>query len=275
MRLASSKLQLAYLYLSASSIQSFRPVVARSKAHLYTVRNMASSSSPTEDQHEGKSWRSLLEASSARSRKIRGSNYVQIATVDPETLEPRCRTVVFRGFQILSDDHAVAVPKCDDDDALPCILRMITDTRSEKVTQITKHSTQVAELLWWFPKSSEQYRVRGELLFVGGSDDGKFAHDEELQQARKQQWGNLSDPAREAFFDPEIPGKSCSSAVSAKPDIPAGGRDEHGKVLPPPNTFLLMLLRPKHIDYLRLTNQYRQVDQLEGSDKWTSECVNP
>ena len=42
-------------------------------------------------------WRERITDSIARSRKIRGGNYVQLATVDANNA-PRCRTVVFRGF---------------------------------------------------------------------------------------------------------------------------------------------------------------------------------
>ena len=40
---------------------------------------------------------SLLSISIKRSRKVRGGNYVQLATVDNKG-NPACRTVVFRGF---------------------------------------------------------------------------------------------------------------------------------------------------------------------------------
>ena len=54
-------------------------------------------------------WRERIDASIARSRKVRGGNYVQIATVDEAGL-PRCRTVVFRGWvpASMSGDHTLA-----------------------------------------------------------------------------------------------------------------------------------------------------------------------
>ena len=212
-----------------------------------------------------KSWRDLIQISSNRSRKIRGSNYVQIATMDEENHRPRCRTVVFRGFQDLPDDHPLA-NKCS---GMSTIMKMITDCRSQKVGQVTSHPENAAELVWWFPKTSEQYRVSGNLLFVGA---GQFPHDsdEALKIARKQQWGNLSDSARESFLDTEVPGIPFTGGPS---EVPAGGRDEEGKVVPPPDNFLLMLLFPKDIDYLRLTNMYRQADTFNGS--WSFERLNP
>ena len=80
------------------------------------------------------SWRSLLEVSMAKSRKIRGSNYVQISTVSKDG-EPRCRTVVFRGFlnsANLPEDH----PMGGDFDGKPCVMKMCTDLRSKKVEEV-------------------------------------------------------------------------------------------------------------------------------------------
>jgi pyridoxamine 5'-phosphate oxidase len=215
---------------------------------------------------EGKSWREMLEISSAKSRKIRGSNFVQIATVDSETNQPKCRTVVFRGFVKLPEDHS-CFSSCDD---LSCIMKMITDSRSKKVVEVMGHPNKAAELVWWFSKSSEQYRVSGELLFVGS---GQFPldQDRDLRIARKEQWGNLSDSAREGFLVEPTPG----AAYSGKFQVQAGGRDEEGNVIPPPDNFLLMLLMPKSVNYLRLTDNYSQVDELSATGDWSSLRVNP
>jgi hypothetical protein len=223
----------------------------------------AQSTGPRASEEE-KLWRELIEISIARLRKIRGSNYVQLATVDRASIEARCRTVVFRGFQTLSHDHPCSCQSGD----MSCVMRMCTDNRSQKV-----HQSSTAELVWWFPKSSEQYRVRGELIFVGGRGEHEYDLDTELVAARKQLWGNLSDAARESFFSEEIPGETFQQKdITA---IPAGGRDSTGKVLPPPSNFLLMLLKPVHVDYLCLTgDQYRQQDKLSDG-QWISNRVNP
>lgn len=208
-----------------------------------------------------RSWKSRMDESIARSRKIRGANYVQLSTVSDG--EPRCRTVVFRGFQSLPGTHPVSV-ECGEGQS--CVMKMITDNRSNKVSEASQQS--VAELVWWFAKSKEQYRIRGRLCFVGG---GQFEYDGDkvLTSARKEQWGNMSDPAREQFFwqEPGIP-------YSGESTVPAGGRDTDGKLLEPPDTFLLLLLLPSRSDYLRLTDNYRQIDELR-EDKWLAERVNP
>jgi hypothetical protein len=298
-----------------------------------------------DDDHDGGSitppnWKERIDVSIARSRKIRGSNYVQLSTIDVGSMEPRCRTVVFRGFlgggavvpssaAALSDAPIVGGRTTSSDyyrgggeDAPDggggggcyyygdCVMKMITDSRSGKVREATsssgddadanaeeeneeneeneekekkKKKNDVAELVWWFSKSSEQYRVRGRLRFVGGGGEYGDEPGGYLERERRRQWGNLSDMAREQFYwgDPGV-------AYSGRPDVPAGGRDpDDGTVLPPPPNFLLMLLIPTRVDYLRLTDNYHQVDEWRsrgggGSDdgddgitRWKSIRVNP
>merc|ERR1712071_625610 len=85
-----------------------------------------------------KSWRSLLEVSMAKSRKTRGSNYVQISTVNKDG-EPRCRTVVFRGFlnsSNLPEDHPMSPQNGGHFDVMNCVMKMCTDLRSKKVEEV-------------------------------------------------------------------------------------------------------------------------------------------
>lgn len=168
-------------------------------------------------------------------------------------------------------------------------MRMITDARSQKVGQVAATTRAGAvpaaatgggpppgsapcELVWWFAKSSEQYRVTGGLELVGPHHPSH-----ELVEARKQQWGNLSDNAREQFFWEAQPGETFR-AIKEENGIdsaPPGGRGPDGKVVPPPETFLLMLLWPRQVKYLRLTDNYSQVDMLGGNEGWSSKRVNP
>jgi len=208
------------------------------------------------------SWKDKITVSIQRSRKVKGGNFVQIATVDQETNEARCRTVVFRGF--INDKEG---------GDSPTTMKMITDSRSSKVSEVG--GEKKAELVWWFSKSSEQYRIRGELEFIGQDHT-----DLELTRARKEQWGNLSDLAREQFFWKE-PGVPYNKEEQQQNDvvIPIGGRGKDGKVLPAPDTFLLMILYPERVDYLRLGDNYRQIDDLikdgNKNNKWSTRRVNP
>lgn len=220
-------------------------------------------------------WKSNIDISIAKSRKVRGGNFVQLSTVDPTTNEPRCRSVVFRGFQPMDSGTQ---------NQQHITMRMITDLRSEKVKELTAFPDRnTAELLWWFQKSSEQYRIRGNVELVGddqselpsgtrGNSEENEQHRDFLQQARKQQWGNLSDNAREQFYWKD-PG---SMPYETQNVVPVGGRDEDGKVLPPPKEFLLLLLHPRRVDFLRLTDNYRQIDLLNHDNgEWNLERVNP
>ena len=204
------------------------------------------------NNHDLEVWSSRIDRSIAKSRKIRGGNYVQIATVDMEG-KPACRTVVFRGF--------LDLPIGDDKKAIA--MKMITDARSDKVTQIMNNSA--CEIVWWFSQSSEQYRFSGNLKLVGPNNA-----DASLLSARKQQWGNLSDPAREQFYWPS-PGDFSGPA-----EVPSGGRDSEGRVLDVPDSFLLMLLIPEQVKYLRLTDNYAQKDVITSlGAAWQAKRINP
>lgn len=252
-----------------------------------------------------KTWKERIDISIAKSRKIRGSNYVQISTIDYETMEPRCRTVVFRGFMKGVPFGAVEEVLVGDDQQQPdeasppsssssekytdCVMKMITDLRSNKVSEVEAFQTtgkkngNTVEMVWWFPKSSEQYRIRGKLQFIGNGgpltndDDTTSNHNDYFVGERKQQWGNLSDMAREQFYW-DKPGIPYDSVKGHEQGVPPGGRDEEGKVLPVPDAFLLMLLYPTKIDYLKLGENYRQVDEWKwdgDASQWEQARMNP
>ncbi|KAG9415310.1 hypothetical protein AC1031_008747 [Aphanomyces cochlioides] len=163
------------------------------------------------------SWTERIEKSIKKSRRIRGGNYVQLATVDAEG-RPHCRTVVFRGFVDLPSGRTA--------------MKMITDARSDKVVQI-QHNP-LCELVWWFSQSSEQYRFEGTLELIT-SDSPDF------QDVRTHQWRALSDPAQ---------GVSTTEASD------------------PPNTFVLVLLTPSVVKYLRLHDNYAQEEAWTTPNGW-------
>lgn len=261
-------------------------------------QDISSNSSP-----EMKTWKERLDISIAKSRKFRGSNYVQISTIDYETMEPRCRTVVFRGFMkdlpfgaveevLLGRVKSPSSPQSMScvENYTDCVMKMITDMRSNKVKEVedsfqsmgTNNNGNTAEMVWWFPKSSEQYRIRGRLQFIAGGPlmiNAKFnsIYEDYFVGERKQQWGNLSDMAREQFYwdEPGVP--YCVKGHDQ--GVPPGGRDEEGNVLSVPDTFLLMLLYPTKIDYLKLGENYRQIDEWkwdgDGESQWKQVRMNP
>ncbi|KAI2503919.1 Pyridoxamine 5'-phosphate oxidase [Fragilaria crotonensis] len=262
--------QLLLLCLRTTPSRAFKPSF---KGHSSRVlRTMSSDAAGLTDiggiaevEHTGEanaeiSWKARIDTSIARSRKIRGSNFVQISTVSNG--EPRCRTVVFRGFQRVPSEHPIAI-ECD---GMSCVMKMITDNRSNKVSEAA--AQPFAEIVWWFSKTSEQYRIRGDLCFAGGGDFDSDV-DKVLAAARKEQWGNLSDPAREQFF-----WKEPGTDYSGESIVPLGGRDGEGNLLEAPQSFLLMFLRPKRVEYLRLGDNFRQIDKLIDN-QWMKRRVNP
>jgi len=227
------------------------------------------------------SWRDRIDYCMELSRKKRNPPYIQLATIDfsGPVPAPACRTVVFRGF--LADQ--------------PDVLKIITDARSEKVAHLEKNPQ--VEVNWWFPASKEQFRIAGraELHSFGGRVIGEGPAKKE---AVLQQWQQMRDAAREQFFW-EQPGETFSGAEYSKgrkydfgdtgdgtpvgnletsgtgdSKIPPGGRDSDGEILDPPETFLLLLIYPQQVKYLRLGDNFATIDRLaDGS--WTTERVNP
>jgi hypothetical protein len=94
-----------------------------------------------------------------------------------------------------------------------------------------------------------------------------------LVRERVSMWKQLSDPAREQFFW-QHPGLPYSASTDVNP-IPTGGKGPDGAVLPPPDTFLLLLLLPKEVKYLRLADNYAQKCSLFEELQWTSARVTP
>jgi hypothetical protein len=158
---------------------------------------------------------------------------------------------------------------------LPCLMRMTTDVRSEKVQQ----SSSLAEMVWWFPHSNEQFRIRGKLLFVGGGtlladavvDGSRTSEDEYLHAERVKQWKAQTPQSQASFLRNVHPGSSVLAAVesAAAAESSADSRDDE-----PPEPFLLMFLQPLHVDYLRLTDLYRQVDERQEDGTWTRTLVH-
>jgi hypothetical protein len=146
-----------------------------------------------------------------------------------------------------------------------------TNLGSEKVSQLRANSN--AEMVWWFAASREQYRVGGVIQIVDA-----FESDPVLAQMRLDQWKVLSDPAREQFYWPEpnslVPPELVDFKELLQAPIPAGGRgeeDEQGKrpILPPPDTFLVLLLWPDDVRYLDLSDNFSQQDiWSEVSQAW-------
>ena len=186
-------------------------------------------------------WRSPIARALQRNRSLVYARYLQLATVRPDG-KPANRTVVFRGFR-------------DDTDQL----KFIADDRSEKIEQIEQSAW--AEVCWYFPNTREQFRLLGTLTIV------KHDHsNDELQEARRSMWQNLSDSAR-VQFDWAHPGKPKIEVSS--PPLPSPTE-------PLPH-FCLLLLDPNQVDHLELRGdpQNRYLYHRADDRSWSSQEVNP
>ncbi|MGK7897020.1 MAG: Npun_F5749 family FMN-dependent PPOX-type flavoprotein [Xenococcus sp. (in: cyanobacteria)] len=189
-------------------------------------------------------WRSRLASALHRNRAKHHSRYFQLATISPEGL-PKNRTVVFRGF--LNSTN---------------IIQIITDSRSEKATQIAHQPW--GEICWYFTKTREQFRISGDLLLVKCDNSNS-----ELIAARKAAWQKISDNARSQFIWPN-PGESRSNDLTLfSPEAPSDRE--------PVTNFCLLLLTPTKVDHLELRGepQNRCLYQLQANGNWTTEPINP
>ncbi|ARV62167.1 pyridoxamine 5'-phosphate oxidase [Nostocales cyanobacterium HT-58-2] len=188
-------------------------------------------------------WRSLIARALHRNRSQPYSRYFQLATVQADG-RPANRTVVFRGF--LGDTN---------------LLKIITDTRSQKIDQILDQPW--AEVCWYFTVTREQFRISGELALIDASHSNP-----ELQKARRSTWQDLSDNARSQFAWPP-PGKTRGQqeAFSPPPPDPAN---------PLPN-FCLLLLDPIEVDHLELRGdpQNRWCYLRDQFNTWSTTEINP
>jgi PPOX class probable FMN-dependent enzyme len=187
-------------------------------------------------------WRERLDRALAANPDP-AARFLQLATARPDG-RPANRTVVFRGF----------LPGTD-------CLRFATDLRSAKVGQIARNPC--AEACWYFPVTSEQFRLAGRLEVIAAdeADPGRLA-------ARRDAWAALSDAARAQYAWPPPGADRAPDAVFVAAPIDAR------EPLP---SFGLLLLDPAGVDHLELApDQQRRVLFTRGPDGlWAARAVNP
>ena len=192
-------------------------------------------------------WRSPLARALHRNRALAHARYLQLATVNTNGA-PANRTLVFRGF-LAGTNH----------------LTFVTDTRSEKVEQIS-HNSQ-GEACWYFPKTREQFRIAGRLSLID-HQHGDLA----LQGSRYAAWQALSEAARTQFtWAPPGQPKEAASTLNGTILDP----------IDPVSNFGLLLLEPLSVDHLELRgepqNRCRYLRQV-GQDEhftWLTQMINP
>ena len=95
-------------------------------------------------------WFDALKRAIRKNKRLRENRYFQLATISKDAL-PANRTVVFRGFTVLSNS-----------------IKVITDSRSKKLEEIKSNPS--FEICWYFSITREQFRIRGEDKIVKQSD---------------------------------------------------------------------------------------------------------
>lgn len=155
------------------------------------------------------------------------------------------------------------------------MVKMITDSRSEKIAHLASYPH--AEIAWYFVKTREQYRLSGRIDVISSSTEDKA-----LQNARKQQWGNLSDNAKVQFLwpFPKQPSPPDQDPNVFTPELPTGAAGG------PPDTFCCLLMRVEDVDHLELkpNPQQRTTHSRKGEEEgegeeceggWEVTKVNP
>ncbi len=187
-------------------------------------------------------WREPLARALHRNRSLVCSRYFQLATVRSDG-RPANRTVVFRGFLENSNQ-----------------LKIITDSRSQKIVQISENPW--GEACWYFPKTREQFRLFGQLKLITTEYS-----DPVLLSARYTTWHTLSEKGRSQFYWPS-PGqpREKESAFSQ----PETYSEE------PPTEFCLLLLEAEHVDHLELRGEpQNRCLYWRDENNWLTQAINP
>jgi pyridoxamine 5'-phosphate oxidase len=216
-------------------------------------------------------WRSPLARALHLNRSLVYARYFQLATIAGDGY-PANRTVVFRGF--LGETNQI---------------KIITDSRSQKAHQVQDHPQ--GEICWYFPKSREQFRFRGNLILVTGDDL-------QLQLERRQMWQDISPAARSQFFwaspgePPEMIDQVTDQANQVTDQVEIEQLETERLEIEPldedatrgsntdPNdiaaNFCLLLFNPLQVDHLELRgNPQNRYSHTWDGNHWTAIAINP
>ncbi len=193
-------------------------------------------------------WRQSLVRSLHLQRSKPEARYFQIASISPDNMVKN-RTMVFRGFVDNSLD-----------------LLAVTDSRSEKI-QDWQNDPQ-SEICWYFAKSKEQYRITVEVQLCFNQSD----------TLRQKTWQQLSSNAKSQFFwpTPKVPFDIHQIALFDSDSIKENHHLSIEEDSDIPETFVLVRLKPKSVDYLNLSDspQTREIHTYE-EQRWSCKKVNP
>jgi hypothetical protein len=125
-------------------------------------------------------------------------------------------------------------------------------------------------MVYWFAATKEQYRISGTLELVFEDTDSPA-----MLQARAEQWEIMSHSAKQQFYTNKQPGQIIvneqEAAQGEATEAATATITVIDETTPPPSTFVLMLLWPLQVKYLRLTDMYSQLDTYSAEDStWKS-----
>ena len=173
-------------------------------------------------------WRLAIKSSNHKEGKSVSKRWIQIATTSKDNF-PRLRTVVFRGW---SEAHSMLI---------------YTDRRSEKFNDININNN--VELLWLFPKSKCQYRLKGEAYEI--KENKKF-------------WDTLSENSKATWFWPNPGGKLSTRSAYDTP-----------KKLELPRTFAVIEVKMNYVELLKLERPIHKRCCWSKKKGWNRIDMNP
>lgn len=130
-----------------------------------------------------------------------------------------------------------------------------TDSRTDKNAQL--RADRRAELVFWLPAVSTQFRLSGEARIIA------FPEDEPL---RRDIWRSLSDQERSTYFWP-TPGIAAASDDLFTQAVAAD--------VAPPRTFEVLVIEPKQVDRLSMCYHPHRRRVWRAINEWVGVDVNP
>ncbi len=186
-------------------------------------------------------WRTALDLALNETASDPASRFLSLATIGLDGY-PSNRTLVFRGFLDDTND-----------------LLLATDARSQKISEILRN--QNCEACWYFAARRLQFRVRGKLQVIDGSNRA-------MGQVRIDMWRELSEAARHQFAWP-APG----AERTGKPTTATNITISELTPLPP---FFVLALQPSRVDVLNINFEpHRRVVHERAGETWKSTHINP
>lgn len=192
-----------------------------------------------------------------RDRSEAKRKQVQFATVDPETMAPSVRTIVFRGFMplgLMLPDDGASGGNIDEQES--CALMFITDSRAAKVRHLNHPaSPSLVECCWWLDEAGVQFRISGRAVLATANSEEPL-----LRAASMAVWERLQISTKRTFIW-QSPGEPIAGAdaggIAPGADAEPTLEEAH---------FALVVVLPERVDELHLGGKQRRVMYtLEGA----------